>query len=151
MDFLISQRHGGMSFMSGIVGMERPSSSGRTDRGDEEGVLYSTSVTSWSEQSSALEWIRRWLRAYGSVLKGGQGQVTSQWGSSTGHLTRKTRWTRPSIDRWEQPHIHKSGSSWGTSATLVSVGKRAQQDTSNPGSSWNALMHWKGESLLHRM
>lgn len=47
------------------------------------------------------------LRAYGSGLKGGQGLRTLQWGSATSCPTRKTDQMRPSIDRQEQPHIHR--------------------------------------------
>lgn len=50
------------------------SSLGRTGRGDDEALLSPVSVTSRSAWSSI--WMRRWLRAYGSRFRGGQGQVT---------------------------------------------------------------------------
>ena len=72
----------------------------RTDRqGDKEEVSPSMSMTSWSAWRSAWGWMRSQPRTYESGLKGGQGQVTLQWGSATGHLTRKTEQMRPSIDR----------------------------------------------------
>ena len=88
-----------MAPMTGVLEWKDTGPLGRTGRGDEEGVSPSMSMTSWRAWSSAWGWMRSRLRAYGSGLKGGQGQVTLQWGSATGHLTRKTERMRPSIDR----------------------------------------------------
>ncbi|GAB0182662.1 hypothetical protein GRJ2_000731500 [Grus japonensis] len=43
-------------------------------------------------------------------------------------------------DLYRQLHICKPWSSWGTSASKISVGGTTQQGTSSPGGSWNALM-----------
>ena len=75
MILLASQRHGGMAPMTGVLKWKDIGSLGRTGRGDEE-VLPSMSMTSWSAWSSAWGWMRSQLRAYGSGLKGGQGEVT---------------------------------------------------------------------------
>jgi len=55
--------------MTGVLGWKDADSIGRTGRCDEEGVLPSMSVTSWSAWSSAWDWMRSHLRAYGSELK----------------------------------------------------------------------------------
>jgi len=78
--------------------------------------------------------------SYVSGLKGGQGLVTLQQGSATGHPTRKTGQIRSSTDRQEQPHVHKPWSSWGALTTPISVGGTTQQDTSKPGGSRTVLM-----------
>jgi len=140
MNSLASLRRGGMVPRAAVLEQKGTGSLGRTGRGHEEGVSSSMSVTSWSVWSSSWGWIRSQLRAYGSGFKAGQGQVMLQWGSATGHPTRKTEEMRPSVGRWEQPHVYKPWSSWGTSTTPISVGGTKQQGISNPGDSWNALM-----------
>lgn len=54
-------------------------------------------VTEESHQQNTLGWMRNRPSAYGSGLKGEQRQVTLQWESATGDLTRKTNWIRPLI------------------------------------------------------
>jgi len=62
--------------MTGALEWKDTDYSGRTGRGDEEGVLPSMSMTSWRAWSSTWGWIRSPLRRYGSGLKARQGQVT---------------------------------------------------------------------------
>lgn len=69
-------RCGGMAPMTRVLYWRDTSSLGRTGRGDDEVLLSPVSMTSRSAWSSI--WMRRWLRAYGSRLEGGQGQVTLQ-------------------------------------------------------------------------
>jgi len=75
---------------------------GRTQalQGGEEGEMRRgchphMSMTSWSAWSSALGWMRSPLRAHRSGLKAVKALATLQWGSATGHPTRKTEQTRP--------------------------------------------------------
>ena len=72
----------------------------RKDRqGRQGGVSPSMSMTSRTAGSCVWGWMRSQPRAYGSGLKARQGLVALQWGSATGHMTRKTEWMSPSVGR----------------------------------------------------
>jgi len=93
--------------MSGVLGWEDTGSLGKTGKGDEEEVSPSMSKISWSAWSSAWDWMRNPRLAYGSGLKAGQGRVTLQWESVTGHLIRTSEQKRSSVGRQEKPHVPK--------------------------------------------
>lgn len=100
---------------------------------------------SWSACSLTWGWMRSSQGAYGSGLKGWQGQVPLHWGSARASQTGKVS-TRSSTDRLEQPHIHVPCEfltvpcPHGELQPLPApVRGTKQQGTGNPGDSWNVL------------
>ena len=79
--------------MTGVLEWKDAGSLGRAGRGDKDRVSPAMSVTSWSAWSSTWGWMRSplWVRSKG------QGQVTLEWRSATGHPTRKTKQIRQSV------------------------------------------------------